>query len=119
MNQTLLRTVLRTACCAALALTGSLAGASCYTVYNGKGKIVQQTAKPPVDMRYPIRHTVPKKFGKGATMTVEAPVASTCLDYIPAAEKRGSKTSQDTDVLLDNLVQEHLERTGWAPPGQQ
>ena len=115
MNQTFLRAT----CAALITLTASAASASCYTIYNGKGKLVQQTAKPPVDMRDHLHSTVPKKFGKGATMTMEVPVASTCIDYVTPGTKAAAKPLNDADAVLEDLMSVHNERSGRVPATQR
>ncbi len=111
MNHTL-HTFLRSAACAAVAVAASAASAACYSVYDSKGKLLQQTAQPPVDMRYHLGHTVPKKYGVGASMAFEAPVASACLEYSAIKNKGTQKTLTDNEAILDNLAREYQQRAG-------
>ena len=111
MNHTL-HTFLRSAACAAVAVAASAASAACYSIYDSKGKLLQQSAHPPVDMRYHLRHTVPKKYGTGASMAFEAPVASACLEYSAIKNKGPQKTLNDNEVILENLSHEYMKRAG-------
>ena len=111
MNHTL-HTFLRSAACVAVAVAASAASAACYSVYDSRGKLLHQTAQPPVDMRYHLRHTVPKKYGTGASMAFEAPVASACLEYSAIKNKGAQKTLTDNEAILDNLAREYQQRAG-------
>ncbi|MFE8645528.1 hypothetical protein ACFX58_10635 [Sphingomonas sp. NCPPB 2930] len=44
------------------------ASATCYTVYGPGNAVIYRADRPPVDMRYPLHETVPKRFGPGTTM---------------------------------------------------
>ena len=44
------------------------AQAACYTVLGPKGKVLSESATPPVDMAYQLHQTVPYAYGQGATM---------------------------------------------------
>ena len=44
------------------------AQASCYSVYNTAGKLINQSTQAPVDTRLQYHLTVPRRFGQGATM---------------------------------------------------
>lgn len=100
MNQTLLRT----AVCSALLLACSVASASCYTVYNRRGKLVYRNADTPVNMSRHLRHTVPKKYGNGATMVFEAPLGTSCTQISNLRRKSKTRVVEDTDAVLENLA---------------
>jgi hypothetical protein len=70
-------------------------------------------------MRDHLHSTVPKKFGKGATMTMEAPVASTCIDYVTPGTKAAAKPLNDADAVLEDLMSVHNERSGRVPATQR
>ena len=59
-----------------------------------------------------LRHTVPAKYGRGATMVFEAPVGSSCDGFTVKRSTKGQRTIQDTDALLDNLARQHAESIG-------
>lgn len=44
------------------------AQASCYSVYNSAGKLINQSIQAPVDTRLQYHLTVPQRFGQGATL---------------------------------------------------
>jgi hypothetical protein len=44
------------------------AHASCYSVYNGAGRLVYQSTAPPVDTTYQYHSTVPQRFGQGSSL---------------------------------------------------
>ena len=54
----------------ATVLCGASLGASatCYTVYGPNNAVIYRADRPPVDMRYALHETVPRRFGAGATM---------------------------------------------------
>lgn len=104
--------MLRLNLCAALFLAATTASAGCYNVYNGRGKLVERDANPPVNMSKHLRHTVPAKYGRGATMVFEAPVGSACDGFSASRKGKSSSTLQDTDALLDNLARLHTDPRG-------
>lgn len=106
--------LLRLGICAALALAGTGAMAACYNVYNSRGQLVERDANPPVNMSKHLRYTVPAKYGKGATMVFEAPVGSSC-DGFTVKRAAQSRTTQNTDELLDNLARQY----DWSRPSNQ
>lgn len=105
--------MLRLSLCTALFLAGTAASAGCYNVYNGRGKLVERDANPPVNMSKHLRHTVPTKYGRGSTMVFEAPEGSSCEGFSTVRKgKKGGTTVQDTDALLDNLARLHTDPRG-------
>ena len=62
------RSVSRAALAAVLCGASLGASATCYTVYGPGNAVIYRADRPPVDMRYPLHETVPKRFGAGATM---------------------------------------------------
>ena len=106
--------LLRLGICTALAFAGTSAMAACYNVYNSRGQLVERDANPPVNMSKHLRHTVPAKYGRGATMVFEAPVGSRC-DGFTVKRQAKDRTTQNTDELLDNLAQQY----DWSRPSNQ
>ena len=47
------------------------AWSSCYTVYDGS-RLVYQSTRSPVDLSLPLHETVPKRFGRAASMVFVA-----------------------------------------------
>ena len=108
MNKTLLRLGL----CMALALVGTTASAACYHVYNGRGKLVERAANPPVNMSRHLRQTVPKKYGRGATMVFESPTGTPCGSFATTRSGKQAHAVQDTEALLDNLMRLNADPRG-------
>ena len=104
--------LLRLGICTALFLAGTAASAGCYSVYDGRGRLVERDANPLVNMSKHLRYTVPTKYGRGATMVFEAPVGSSCDGFTVKRSTKGQRTIQDTDALLDNLARQHAESMG-------
>ena len=77
-------------------------------------QLVERDANPPVNMSKHLRHTVPAKYGRGATMVFEAPVGSSC-DGFTVKRQAKDRTTQNTDELLDNLAQQY----DWSRPSNQ
>ena len=110
--------LLRLGICTALFLAGTAASAGCYNVYDGRGRLVERDANPLVNMSKHLRHTVPAKYGRGATMVFEAPVGSSCDGFTVRRSTKGQRTIQDTDALLDNLARQHAESIGGGRTAQ-
>lgn len=108
MNQTLLRT----AVCGALLLACSAASAACYSVYSRGGKLLYRNAETPVDMGRHLRHSVPKKYGRGATMVFEAPLGSSCTEISNLRRKSRYRKVEDVDAVLANLAEQNLGARG-------
>ena len=53
---------------AAALLAAAGVQASCFTVYNARGHMVQRSAETPVNMAYQLHQTVPYAYGQGSTM---------------------------------------------------
>ena len=106
------RTLLRLGLCMTLALVGTTASAGCYHVYNSRGQLIERDANPPVNMSKHLRHTVPAKYGRGATMVFEAPLATPCGSFAATSTSRKARSIQDTEALLDNLVRMNANPRG-------
>ena len=104
--------LLRLGICTALFLAGTAASAGCYNVYDGRGRLVERDANPLVNMSKHLRHTVPAKYGRGATMVFEAPVGSDCDGFAVQRSTKGQRTIQDTDAVLENLARQHSDSRG-------
>ncbi|HEY0824321.1 MAG TPA: hypothetical protein VGD76_11080 [Ramlibacter sp.] len=76
---------------AVLLCAGSMAHATCYSVYKADGTLILESSNTPVNLTLPLGDTVPEKFGAGATMTV-SDLGVFCKDrrgsaaYKPAAK---------------------------------
>lgn len=55
---------------AAALLSAGVAQATCYSVYNAKGALIQEGPNTPVNLALPLGDSVPEKFGEGASMTM-------------------------------------------------
>lgn len=104
--------LLRTTVCGALLLACSVASASCYSVYNRKGKLLYRDYMTPVDMSTHLRRSVPKKYGRGATMVFEAPLGTSCTKISNLRKKSKYRTVKDTDAVLENLARIHTNPRG-------
>lgn len=102
----------RTAICSAVLFANSTASASCYAVYNSKGKLLYRNTDAPVDMGVHLRHSVPKKYGSGATMIFEAPLGTSCSEISNLRKKSGYHTVNDTEAVLENLARKRSNPRG-------
>lgn len=101
---------------AGLLLAGT-ASAGCFTVYNGKGQLLQRTADAPINMRPQLRQTLPRSFGKGSSMVFNT-IGETCSDFRFAHSGKGKRrgaaanSREDTDAILTDLVRSKEFRYG-------
>lgn len=81
----------------AAALVTGMAHATCYTVFNAKGAVLQRSSTTPVNLSEQIGDTVPEKFGSGATMVV-----SDDSVYCRSASERQQAPKSLADAVLQD-----------------
>ena len=102
---------------AAALLAAAGVQASCFTVYNARGHMVQRSAEPPVNMAYQLHQTVPRRFGRGASMVFENST-SRCIDYenrrsVRLSRHGGAHARDDTNSILDDMASAYRGSAGY------
>jgi hypothetical protein len=88
--------------------------ATCYSVRNQQGKLLEQTTLPPVDMSRPVSETVPEKYGQGSRMTFIQMDKSACPDVTAIAESFPGRQSEKTPYFS-----RHIQDAAENDPQQQ
>lgn len=95
--------------------------ATCYTVRNSNGKIIEQSTDAPVDMSQPLGQAVEEKYGPGSRLTFlqtdSFACPSTVLIEQATPRKRGEETpfhssriQNDPGVLAEQARQAKLDK---------
>lgn len=88
--------------------------ATCYSVRDQQGKLLEQTTQPPVDMSRPVSETVPEKYGPGSRMTFIQMDKSACPDVMAITESFPGRKSEKTPYFS-----RHIQDTIENDPQQQ